>query len=206
MNIQQEALRCAHVLPWGLWDSLLMLWNSEAAITTRLSVQVSVFHKISIILRKMWHGVGGWRGWRRYKRVKSTQSVRCQTITSPWFVSFTRREMFCSEAHPGLRFLLKASASTSHCSLNSCQQLAQNTVIHQTSPLSGVTPNKKLYIGNLSWRIHLQTCEGINQRLDVISWNHQLGEELSINQWALLLVSQILSREDLMLFSDLHDS
>lgn len=40
-------------IPWELCESLLRLWKSEAAITTRLSVQVSVFHKISILQGKL---------------------------------------------------------------------------------------------------------------------------------------------------------
>lgn len=104
----------------------------------------------------------GWRveGRGCYTRVKKTWWVRCHTITSPWFVSFTWMFLWCSQAHPGLRFLLKASTSTSLWPQDSCQQLVEHTVIHQTQSLSGVTPNRKLYIGNLSWPIHLHSWEG----------------------------------------------
>lgn len=83
-----------------------------------------------------------------------------------------------SQAHPGLRFLLKASTSTSHWPLNSCQQLVENTVIHQTQSLSGVPPNRKLYIGNLSWPIHLHSCEA-NQ--SEVKWA-SISLEWSLNQ------------------------
>lgn len=183
------------VIPWELCESLLMLWNSEAAITTRLSVQVSVFHKISIIQGQLWHGV---RGRGCYKRVKSTRWVRGPTITSPWFVSFAQMFSWCSRAHPGLRFLLKASTSTSHWPLNSCQQLVANTVIHQTQSLSGVTPNRKLYIGNLSWPIHLHSCEG-NQ--SEVKWPDGSESRRSIRA-----ISQLIAREKRSLGSNLHFS
>lgn len=40
-------------IPWELCERLLRLWKSEAAITIRLSVQVSVFHKSSILQGKL---------------------------------------------------------------------------------------------------------------------------------------------------------
>lgn len=145
------------LIPWELCESLLRLWNSEAAITTRLRIQVSVFHKISILQGKLWHGA---RGRGCYKQVKGAQRLRCRTVTGPWFVSYARMLLLCWRDPPGLRFLLKASTSTSHWPLDSCQQRREDSVIHLTLSLSGVTPHRKNYTGNLSWPIHLHSCWG----------------------------------------------
>lgn len=127
-------------IPWELCESLLRLWKSEAAITTRLSVQVSVFHKISILQGKLWHEA---RGRGCYKQVKGARQLWCHTVTGPWFRSLARMLRLCWRDPPGLRFLLKASTSTSHWPRDSCQQLREDSVIHLTESLSGVAPHRK---------------------------------------------------------------
>lgn len=137
---------CVTTIPWELCESLLILWNSEAVITTRLSVQVSVFHKISIIQGKMWHGVGVEGATNGLKGHNGSDGRPQQVHGAPPSIKMLSP---CLKAHSGLRFLLKMSTPTSHQPLNSCQQLIQNTVIHQTQTGSSVS---------LSWPIHLHCC------------------------------------------------